>query len=87
MLIQVQGLPPCHRCGLPSKVQKIGPEGYVLWFVVCDSEACTVRKDNGLRTAPTPLSNGKPSQNEAEEAWRAEVRKHVASGVPGYRLT
>lgn len=81
MLTATVGLPSCNNCGTPPKVQRMGVEGDYVYFVVCDSDPCTRRKDNGIKTAPTPLSNGKPSQHLAEEDWRRECQERRALGI------
>lgn len=78
MQTTVNGLPRCNKCGnhnlvvekLPSQVD--GKELSV-FFVLCKGpEGCGTPDGKGCR----PLTNGMPSQFEAEKQWREEAGRH-----------
>jgi hypothetical protein len=57
---------------MPGPIEDLKPTQR--FFVICKSDECAIRKDNGLRTIGRVLSDGMPSQNAAEEAWKATAR-------------
>ena len=75
MVITDVQLPVCDHCGKAPVIERVpGPTDTQLHFVICKSDACARRKDNGAMTVGRPLTNGEPSQNKAEEAWKAYAR-------------
>jgi hypothetical protein len=66
---------PCDHCGATPVTEQVGPESHRLYFVVCKSDPCAVRKDTGARTFGRPLSNGKPTPAEAEADWASTAAK------------
>lgn len=75
MYFQVPGLPNCSHCHGHVGIERTGPEGQWLWFVMCKGDDCARRPDNGSMTAGRPLTNGMASQHLAEEAWKVEAEK------------
>lgn len=70
MLFPAPNLPSCNHCGCPPLVDRVGDEGHYQFFVLCQSPAsCGAPNGRGTRV----LSNGKPSQGEAEADWRKTV--------------
>ncbi len=78
--VSVNGLPACNKCGtskyLVAEKLPTQPKDGVdanLFFVLCKNpESCGVPEAKGCRV----LTNGKPSQYEAETAWREEAARH-----------
>ena len=61
-------LPVCSHCHAEVGTIKVGPEGHQLWFVMCGSDECASK---GLGR---PLSDGKPTKQEAEDNWCSTSR-------------
>lgn len=79
MLITDVQLPVCDHCAKAPLIEKLlGPiedgKQTTVFFVMCKSDACAKRTDNGLMTMGRPLTDGKPSLNAVEEAWKAVAR-------------
>ncbi len=63
----------CWKCGGETKVAPVGPLGQQVWFGLCFG-ACA-----GKATVGSPLTDGKPSQHEAEVEMGKEARKAIAA--------
>lgn len=61
----------CTHCRSETVTEAQGPK----YFVMCKSDPCSIRKDNGERTMGRPLSDGKDTPKEAEENYRLELSK------------
>jgi hypothetical protein len=69
-------LPTCPACKATPEVVKVGSEGHILFFVICQSDHCRTRKDNGFKTwYGNPLSNGCESPAKAESDWIQTSKK------------
>jgi hypothetical protein len=79
MVITDVQLPVCDHCGKPPVIEKLlgqpadGKDTH-LFFVMCKSDPCARRRDNGQMSAGRPLTNGEPSQHKAEETWKDHAR-------------
>lgn len=79
MVITDVQLPVCDYCGHNPCIEKLpgqpadGAETH-MFFVMCKSDPCSIRKDTGLRHVGRVLSNGLASQHKAEEEWKATAR-------------
>ncbi len=80
MIVEVLNLPTCQHCKAQPVLERLGDEGAYTWFVMCKSEDCA-KRENGAWGAGRPLSNGKPSQYEAERDWRTIHAEAVAHGA------
>lgn len=68
----------CNVCKSNNVItEKMGE----VFFVMCKSDQCARRPDNGQMTAGRPLSNGKPTAAEAEADYAEILRRQAEAAA------